>query len=170
MKIDLRPWQPEDRQALAALCNATDRRYLSDRLPDPYTQQDAADWLARVAVCEGKNGVYRAVLADGILVGMISLEQKEDVCRIDGELGYSLADAWQGRGIMTRAVGQFCAAAFAELPLVRITAQVYAPNVASRCVLERNGFVQEGRMKNAVLKNGCLYDLCLYGLQKTADN
>lgn len=64
---------------------------------------------------------------------------------------------------MTEAVRQVCALAFSTLDLLRITALVYSPNTASRRVLEKNGFLLEGVMKNAVVKGDMVYDLCIYG-------
>ena len=43
MAITLHIWTPADKKALMALCNAVDRTFLSDRLPNPYTEADA-DW------------------------------------------------------------------------------------------------------------------------------
>lgn len=63
---------------------------------------------------------------------------------------------------MTEAVRQICAAAFLELDIICITGLVYAPNVASQRVLEKNSFIREGTQKSAVYKNGQIYDLFLY--------
>jgi hypothetical protein len=38
MAITLHIWTPADKKALMALCNAVDRTFLSDRLPNPYTE------------------------------------------------------------------------------------------------------------------------------------
>ena len=38
MEIELKKWSFEDEEALIKLCNAIDRSYLSDRLPNPYTK------------------------------------------------------------------------------------------------------------------------------------
>ena len=38
-----------DSKELTALCNAVDRSFLSDRLPYPYTEEDAKAWLNMVA-------------------------------------------------------------------------------------------------------------------------
>ena len=43
MTITLHKWTSADKVALMALCNAVDRTFLSDRLPNPYTEADA-DW------------------------------------------------------------------------------------------------------------------------------
>ena len=36
-------------------------------------------------------------------------------------------------------------------------------NTLSRKVLERNGFLLEGKMERAVIKNNNIFDLCIYG-------
>ena len=165
VKIELHPFAPSDREALAQLMNGADRRYLSDRLPSPYTLDSADWWLEHIAQeeKEGK-GLFRAIAADGRLAGNISVERKEDVYRLDGELGYLLDRSFWGRGIATLAVGHFCREVFERLNLERITAAVYAPNIASCRVLEKNGFSLEGTIRRGVVKNGAICDLCLYGL------
>lgn len=45
----------------------------------------------------------------------------------------------------------------------RLTANVYDANAASARVLEKNGFLLEGRMRRAALKAGKIYDVCIYG-------
>ena len=166
MEVQLRPWKPEDRETVAALCDTVDRRFLSDRMPSPYAVADADSWLGYVSQHDGKDGLFRAMLADGVVVGMISAEQKQDVYRKDAELGYSLATNRWSKGLMTEAVRQFCPLAFAALEIVRITGMVYEENVASRKVLEKNGFVREGTMQKAVFKEGRLQNLCIYGKLK----
>lgn len=166
MTVSLRPWTPEDGSALAALCNAVPRDYLSDRLPAPYTDRDADWWLHRVAEQDGKTALYRAILLDGEIVGNISVEPKSDVYRRDGEIGYLLHPDHWGKGIMTAAVQQMCTLAFDTLELLRITGLVYAPNTASRRVLEKAGFAPEGILRHAVYKNGQVWDLAVYGRLK----
>ena len=112
---------------------------------------------------EGKGGIFRAILVDGAYAGTISVEQKEDVYCRDGEIGYYLLKEYAGKGVMTEAVRRICEEAFDALPLLRITGLVYEPNMASRRVLEKNGFVPEGRMRQAVWKDQQVYDLCIYG-------
>ncbi|HIT68713.1 MAG TPA: GNAT family N-acetyltransferase [Candidatus Aphodomonas merdavium] len=163
MDIMLRKWTLDDAQALAALFDALERTYLSNRIPSPYTAADAAAWLETITAREGKSSVARSIWVDGSLVGNISVKQKEDVYGKDAEIGYFLQRESYGKGIMTEAVRQVCALAFSTLDLLRITALVYSPNTASRRVLEKNGFLLEGVMKNAVVKGDMVYDLCIYG-------
>lgn len=163
MKIELKPWTLEDKKVLAQLCHNVDRQFLSDRLPYPYTEDDARWWISMAERQEGKEGVFRAILADGKIVGNISVERKADVYRKDGEIGYMLKKEAYSHGIMTEAVRQICPLAYENLDLIRITGLVYEPNTASRKVLEKNGFILEGIMKKAVFKEDRIYDLCVYG-------
>ena len=163
MDILLKKWEPNLKPELIRICNAVDRSFLSNRLPFPYTEEAADWWLGMVSEHDGKDGVFRLILADGKAVGNISVERKEDVYAKDGEIGYLLLTEYWSKGIMTEAVRQICETAFAELGLLRITGLVYAPNIASQRVLEKNGFVREGLQRSAVCKNSRIYDLCLYG-------
>ena len=166
MKVELRDWTSAFKQDLINICNSVDRSFLANRLPYPYTEESADWWLGMVSEHDGKDGVFRAVLADGKIVGNITVEQKSDVYCKDGEIGYLLLTDYWSKGVMTEAVRQICDVAFSELDIVRITGLVYAPNVASQRVLEKNGFVREGLQRNAVYKNGQIYDLVLYGKLK----
>ena len=86
MTIDLHKWTFADREALMALCNAVDRTYLSDRLPYPDTEADADWWLGMVTGNDGKEGVWRAIVVDGQVVGSISVERMANENRSVGSL------------------------------------------------------------------------------------
>ena len=166
MNVKLVKWTQENKHELIRICNEVDRSYLSNRLPYPYTEESADWWLGMVSEHDGKDGVFRAIAADGKIVGNISVEQKSDVYCKDGEIGYLLLTDFWSKGIATEAVRQICAEAFSELDIIRITGLVYAANIASARVLEKNGFAREGLQRNAVYKDGKIYDLCLFGKLK----
>ena len=166
MKMELVKWSPAMKQELIDVCNAVDRTFLSNRMPDPYTEEAADWWLGMVSEHDGKDGLFRAIVIDGRLAGSISVEQKEDVYSRDAEIGYMLLTEYWSKGIMTEAVRRICGQAFSDLDIIRITGLVYARNTASLRVLEKNGFVKEGVKRNAVYKDGKVYDLCLYGKLK----
>lgn len=166
MNVELKKWTIENTKELMKICNEADRTYLSGRIPDPYTEKDAKEWIGMVQEHEGKDGIFRAIVADGEIVGNISVEQKSDVFCKDSEIGFLLLSEYQSKGIMTKAVELICAEAFSALSIVRITANVFRPNMASRSVLEKNGFLVEGVLKRAVYKNDDLYDVCIYGKYK----
>jgi RimJ/RimL family protein N-acetyltransferase len=76
-------------------------------------------------------------------------------------MGYWLGEEFWGRGIMTEAVGALTDFCFDNFPLRRIYAEAFANNPASARVLEKVGFVFEGRLKNHVIKDGELLDSLL---------
>lgn len=63
------------------------------------------------------------------------------------ELGYVLARAEWGQGLMTEAVEAVLAAALAEPALYRVAAVCDVENVASARVMEKSGMVREGRLR-----------------------
>lgn len=69
-------------------------------------------------------------------------------------LGYSIAESDQGRGMMTEALRAAIGYAFAELGLHRIEANYMPRNERSARVLERLGFVIEGHAKDYLLIDG----------------
>ena len=154
MTITLHTWTLADKPALIALCNAVDRTFLTGRLPYPYTEADADWWLEMVAENEGKEGLWRAIQADGNLVGSISIERKEGQERGIGKLGYIILTPWWSRGIGTEAVRQLCRIAFDELGLQQISATVFVGNRASERVLEKNGFRLDETKAESFVKDG----------------
>ena len=160
--MELRHWTLSDKMELTSLCNAVDRRFLSDRLPYPYTEKDAEEWLKMVTNNDAITGIYRAIVYDGKPIGSISVEKKDD----DAEIGYMILNGYSNKGIGTEAVRQICSIAFNVLSLEQITANVFQPNIASIRVLQKNGFKHKGTLPNAVVKDGNDYDLLIYGLTK----
>ena len=179
LKLELRHWTQADAMELTSLCNAVDRRFLSDRLPNPYTEKDAEEWLKTVSENEAVTGIYRAIVYDRKLIGSISVEKKDDDAEIgymgsisvekkddDAEIGYMILNDYSNKGIGTEAVKQICPIAFKVLSLEQITANVFHPNIASIRVLQKNGFKYKGAIPNAVIKDGNVYDLLTYELSK----
>lgn len=169
MDVTIRRWTQDDAEALAALCNDVDRTYLTDRMSKPYKLEHARMWLDMIQPQERGGSLFRAIVADGRVVGQLSLERLSDVYACDGILGYFLRrDCW-GKGIATRAVALLLEEAFRLPGLLRVTGEVMEPNAASRRVLEKNGFVLEGVKRSAVRKNGRVYNVCIYGRCRAAD-
>ena len=139
-------------------------RNLRDVFPHPYAEKDARDFVALCIQNEGKGQLCRAIDVGGQAVGTISLTVGGDVYRRSGELGYWLGEEFWGRGIMTAAVQRICREGFERFDLVRIYAEPFASNTASRRVLEKAGFTLEGVMRRGVYKDGQVLDYCMYAL------
>ncbi len=149
--VSLKKWGHADKDELIALCNAVDRTFLSDRMPYPYTEADADWWLGMVAENEGREGLWRAIVVDGRIVGSISVERRAGEERDEGMIGYMILTPFWRRGIGTEAVRQMCGAAFRDLALSSISAEVFRENLASVRVLEKNGFSLKEDASGAML-------------------
>ena len=165
-EITLRKWEISDAKALAEMVGKIDRKYLSDRMPNPYTEKDA-EWfiteMAQKSEAE-KTGVFYEIVVDGKAAGSISVEKRSGLRSGAGVIGYYLIPEYYGRGIMTEAVKRICAEAFRKLGLVRIEGTVFEPNIGSRRVLEKAGFELEGILKDAFFKYGKYFNEYIYGL------
>ena len=76
-------------------------------------------------------------------IGMVNYHHRE--ARNEKlEIGYILAPAQQGRGLMTEAVAALVAYCFGELAAHRIEALIHPDNTASIRLVERLGFLCEG--------------------------
>ena len=166
MEFILRPWRTED--AAAIVPHADDDAVagnLRDVFPYPYTLADAESYVRACIKSEGQGQFCRAIVLDGQAAGSIGLFRKTDVYHRSAETGYWLGRAFWGRGIMTAAVRQMCALGFdAWEDLLRIEAEPFAENAASRRVLEKAGFTYEGTMRDGIYKNGAVHSYCIYSL------
>ena len=163
--FSLRPYCMEDIPSMVQHANSWKvARNLRDVFPHPYTEKDARDFVALCLQNEGRGQLCRAIDVGGQAVGTISLTVGRDVYRKSGELGYWLGEEFWGRGIMTAAVQRICREGFERFDLVRIYAEPFASNTASRRVLEKAGFTLEGVMRRGVYKDGQVLDYCMYAL------
>ena len=162
MTFDLHKWTSVDRKALMTLCDAVDRTFLSDRLPYPYTEADADWWLGMVAENDGKEGVWRAIVVEGQIVGSISVERMANENQAVGSIGYMILTPFWSQGIGTEAVRQICGIAFWELALECIIGEVFPENLASARVLEKNGFQLERTKIGGVIKDGEAMDVKIF--------
>jgi ribosomal-protein-alanine N-acetyltransferase len=137
---------------------------LRDRFPHPYTLADAEAWIAQVG---GQQPVSAfAIATPGEVIGGIGLELQRDLRLGAAEIGYWVAENHWGRGIATRAVAAFTTRAFSEFGLLRIYAKVFETNPTSARVLEKAGFVFQGRLRMSVVKKGRVLDQLLYSKLK----
>ena len=81
-----------------------------------------------------------------VVVGTIGIHSL-DVNRLSAEVGYGLSPKYQGIGIFSKALKIVLNYGFRELALNRIVARTDANNSGSIKGLVRNGFTQEGVMR-----------------------
>ena len=161
-RCTIRDWHFSDAQSLAK--HANNRNVwltLRDRFPHPYGIEDAKEFLARATSEKGQETFY-CIEINGAAVGGIGMIPGEDVYRLSAEFGYWIAEEFWGQGIMSEVVPAFVDYCFEKFSLVRMFAAAYANNPASARVLEKAGFVLEGRLRKNVLKDGQILDSLLY--------
>jgi ribosomal-protein-alanine N-acetyltransferase len=83
-------------------------------------------------------------------------------------VGYFVDEARAGRGLATRAVREVVGIAFGDLALHRVEAGTALENVASRRVLEHNGFTLVGCLRRHLKIRGAWVDHLLW--EKLADD
>jgi RimJ/RimL family protein N-acetyltransferase len=157
----LRPFRQGDEDAISR--NADDRRIwanMRDQFPHPYTLVDAERWVAFNLASATKDNV--AIEVDGEVGGGIGIIPGADVYRRAAEIGYWLGARHWGKGIATDALRAMTEHVFATRDVVRLFAGVFEHNAASARVLEKAGYVLEGRMRKSVTKDGKTIDQLLY--------
>lgn len=86
------------------------------------------------------------------------------------EIGYILASDWWGQGLMTEAVSAILTFGFKTMGLHSVEAQTAPENTASRRLLEKLGFVQEGYFRENYYDpvKGCFTDTAVFSLLKAS--
>lgn len=136
-----------------------------DRFPHPYTIDDAKNFLQR-AMAENETEKFYCIEISGLAAGGIGFKPGQDVHRHTAEIGYWLGEEFWGHGIMSEVVPAFVDYCFEKFPLNRVAAQAYSSNPASARILEKAGFVLEGRLRKHVIKDGQILDSLLYAKTK----
>ncbi len=133
---------------------------LRDRFPHPYTLDDARVFIANAAR-QSPQTVW-AIDVAGEAAGTIGIIPRSDIERVSAEIGYWIGEPFWGRGIMTEAVKAVSEWALKEFSLTRIYALASATNAPSCRVLEKAGYVCEGRLRKSAIKDGQVLDQLLY--------
>ena len=162
-RCTLRGWRRGDEPPL--LRYADNRNVwlnLRDRFPHPYTAADAEAWIG-IASVESPVASF-AIVIDDEAIGGIGLSLGTDVFRRSAEVGYWLGEPFWGRGIATEALRAVTEYAWQYFDICRLEAGVFEWNPASMRVLEKVGYLREGRARLGVTKDGRTGDRVLYGL------
>ncbi|MFT3775939.1 MAG: GNAT family protein [Minicystis sp.] len=107
-----------------------------------------------------------ALQGDDQLVGTCGFNDSSQVHRW-AELAYDLAQAHWGKGLMRKAVTAALQWAFQQDQIDRVHAFVRVDNRRSERLLERSGFVREGRLRSYRVCQGQPHDFYIYGLLRS---
>lgn len=98
------------------------------------------------------------------LVGNVSFNSINNELK-KAEIGYWLAQQYQGKGIMTRVCEALIDIAFKELNMLKVQISAAKGNIPSRRVCERLGMTLEGVITQEENLGGRIVDHAIYGLQ-----
>lgn len=157
MKMELHEYKLEYAEDFATIRNnpnVLDNGY--DKSPNPFTKQDAIDFI-NIELARKKPERF-LIFYNNELAGEIGISIKDDVFRLNAEIGYFIAEPFWGKGLATEAIKRMTEYAFATFDVVRIVAGVFEFNKASMKALEKNGYYLESIRKKAVIKNGKIID------------
>ncbi|RTY73142.1 GNAT family N-acetyltransferase [Flavobacterium sp. LS1R10] len=130
------------------------------------TDEDALEHIAMINTkIEANEGINWAItLKDNPkLIGVIGHYRiKPEHYR--AEIGYMLLPEYHGKGIVSEAVKEAVNYGFQIMKLHSIEAMIDPDNDASAKVLEKNGFVREGHLKENEFFDGRFFDTLIYSL------
>jgi [ribosomal protein S5]-alanine N-acetyltransferase len=164
-RLTLRLHAPSDIPALIPLIGAREVAATTLRIPHPYTESDAQDFIAGTQdeLLNGSGLRLAIVLGEsGTLCGGVGLRIEPDHRR--AELGYWIGVPYWGKGYATEAAKAMVKYGFETLQLHRIFASHFVNNSASARVLGKIGMRHEGRQRGHILKWGEFLDIEMYGM------
>ncbi len=168
-RVELRQLAAGDAVELFDLTDAN-RARLRQWMPWLDGTKSAADTAAFIQSAlrqhEAGQGFTSGILVDGVIGGVIGYHEISRANRRTS-LGYWLAAAHEGHGIVTRACRALVQHAFTELDLNRIEIRCAGGNVRSCAVPERLGFRREGLLREAEWLYDHFVDHVVFGLVRS---
>jgi len=135
---------------------------MRDYFPHPYKPEDAVSFINLIL---GKEPITTfAISYNDQLIGIIGYNLQTDIYSHTAEIGYWLAEPFWGKGFILKAIKLAIEHAFSVTDIKRLYTSVFEHNIASVKVLEKAGFVYEGKGIKAVVKNGEYYNDLRYAL------
>lgn len=162
--VDLHVLEMDDLPYIQELINDPDVwRSLHQNMPLSMHQEEAFFERAE----DDDSQLHLLICREGDPVGMVGMT---DIDRSWGnaEIGYYVDPVESGQGYATEAVGILVPYAFDHLRLHKLEALVLDSNTASRRVLEKNGFEEEGHLRDHAFIDGTIQDVYILGLAKSA--
>lgn len=153
---------------LSALMEVQGDAAVAKFIPHPPWQSmdDARTWYQRRRELHDSGSALQFVIVakvSGQAVGTILIFRfDEDSAR--AEIGYTLARAHWGTGMMREALSLLVEHAFSAMKLRRLEAEVDPRNQSSAGLLLRLGFVKEGLLRERWITKGEVTDVEVFGL------
>jgi ribosomal-protein-serine acetyltransferase len=164
-RLYLRPVGAADAEPIYSLVEA-DRERLARWLPWAAAQTLAAtdQFIAESEAQAARGDGFQAVLVRDGEIGGVAGYHRIDRANRATSIGYWLAAAHQGEGVMSAAVKALVDHAFGAWGLHRVVIEAAVENRRSRAIPERLGFTEEGVLREAELVGDRFLDGVLYSM------
>jgi [ribosomal protein S5]-alanine N-acetyltransferase len=165
-RLILRPLSQTDAPSIQALASERSIADTMISIPHPYPSGEAERYLDRqFAEFEAERSVAFAIERkfDSVLIGVIEIRDIEHE-HSQAELSFWLAVTAWGQGYMSEALQPVIQVGFEPLKLNRLCAYHMVRNPGSGKVLQKNGFTQEGVLRQRVKKWEKFEDVALWAI------
>ena len=163
-RLRLRPLELKDAPLIHKAASSRDISDTMISIPHPYPEGEAEQYVTK-QISERKTGQAVAFIiqnkTNGSFYGLIEVRNINHKHSL-AELSFWLKSNNWGHGYMSEAVRSVVQYAFKDLRLNRLYAYHMVRNPASGRVLEKNGFRQEGFLRQRVRKWGKFEDVLLW--------
>lgn len=164
-QVTLRPWSISDLEQLVEYANNPKiSSNLTNVFPYPYLEEHGRRFI-EFATKDDPIHIF-AIDLNGKAIGGIGVHPQSDIFCYNAELGYWIAEPYWGQGIATFAIQQIVEFAFNTFDINRLFARPFGSNLASQKVLEKTGFILEGRFEKTFFKNGQFEDELIYAIRR----
>ncbi|TKC15516.1 GNAT family N-acetyltransferase [Robertmurraya kyonggiensis] len=150
-------------------------KYLSDEEVmkyyglDPFeTIEDVMDEISWYqSIFENKTGIRWGISLkeQGKMIGSCGFHNRVSQ-HSRTEIGFELSQEYWGQGIAGEAIGAILQYSFEHMDLNRIEALIEPPNLPSQKLVEKQGFVREGLLRQYEYTSGKFDDLYMYSMLK----
>ncbi len=138
------------------------RRWLT-RLPNPYTLNDARDYVTDFAreMRESGSGLALAIEHGGEFAGTVAMRET-DWENLRTEIGYWIVPWRRGHGLAGWASSTLATWAVLDQGIERVVIKAATGNLASRRAAEKAGFVVEGIERSSSVGHSGRVDMMVY--------
>jgi [ribosomal protein S5]-alanine N-acetyltransferase len=136
-RLVLRPLTQQDAPRVSALAGDWAVASMTARVPYPYSEREAVQWIDGL----GDNEFVRGVELNGVLIGAVGYFSSSSG---ETEIGYWIGKPWWGRGFATEAANALVRYCFRDAGINLLECSHFVDNQASQRVIEKLGFKATG--------------------------
>ncbi len=164
-KVKLRGYKEEDIQPAYEYMNDTEvLQYLKPGIPYPMTLQKEKAWYESQKELKEMYNFAVETLDEGLYIGgcgINMLDWKNSIAGVGIFIGHK---DYRGKGYGTDAMKVLISFIFEQMNINKVQLDVYSFNKRAIKSYRKNGFVEEGRLRQSMFRNGQYHDRVVMGI------